>query len=85
MNNHVVTEQDDRERDDEGNFTNRVSDDEIVEFVRKTLMCTTGNVADEFSYSQRGAYRRLDQLVEVDRLEKQKAGASNVWTVVDED
>lgn len=76
---------DDRDRDDEGNFTKKVTDDEIVEFVSGTAMCTTGNVADEFGYTQQGAYRRLKQLVEDGRLDKQMAGASNVWTAGDED
>lgn len=80
-----MTEEDERERDDEGNFTNKVPDGEIVEFVQDTSMCTTGDVGEAFGYSQRGAYHRLDQLVDDGRLEKQKAGASNVWTVVDKD
>lgn len=77
---NTVTE---RERDKDGNFTTRVSDDEIVTFVRETKRCTTAKVADEFYDSPQGADYRLRKLKDAGRVENEKVGRTNVWHAVD--
>lgn len=81
-----MTERDgknERDRDDEGNFSPRVDDDVIVEFVRETPTCTTTKIAEEFGYSQQGADYRLRQLKEAGRVDDvESIGRTNVWVVV---
>lgn len=74
----------DRDRDEEGNFESRVSDDELLEFVASTPNCTATKVAEEFGYETRqGAGYRLRQLEasgEVRAIEE--IGSAKVWDVV---
>lgn len=76
-----------KKRDEEsGQFTETVSDDEIIEFVREhTGGTTTSDVAEHVGWEHATAYRRLKKLEGEDRIKSRDVGGSLLWSVAEED
>lgn len=69
-----------KERDEtSGRYTEAVSDDDIVDYVRERGGVTTSDVATEFDYERPSAYRRLKALEDNDRVTARKIGNSLLW------
>lgn len=69
-----------KDRDEEsGRYTETVSDNEIVEFVRTQGGASTSDVATEFDYKRPSAYRRLKKLEEKGRVTSREVGNSLLW------
>lgn len=71
-----------KERDKAGRYTESVSDDEIVDYVRERGGVTTSDVAAEFDYERPTAYRRLKALEEKERVTARTIGNSLLWEAV---
>ncbi|WP_433631265.1 transcriptional regulator [Halomicrococcus sp. NG-SE-24] len=73
-----------KERDEEsGQYTESVSDDEILAFLDNQNGAGTVDVADAFDYKQPTAYRRLKRLEDEDRVTGRKIGGSLLWETID--
>ena len=72
----------DRDRDDSGQFETRVSLENILEegFGTNEPRSTT-EIADQFDLSQSGAYAKLNELADQEKIEKKKLGGYKgvVW------
>lgn len=66
-------------RNDDGRFTPRQTDEDILEAVRTHEPAATSEVASEISVSRQAADYRLRKLLDEDRVSKKKIGASLVW------
>ncbi|WP_227357690.1 hypothetical protein [Haladaptatus salinisoli] len=74
-----------KERDEEsGQYTQTVSDDELVAFLSEQGGAGTSEVASAFDYKQPTVYRRLKRLEEDDRVISRKIGGSLLWEVDNE-
>lgn len=74
-----------KNRDEEsGQFTESVSDDEILEFLAEENGAGTTDVAKAFDYKQPTAYRRLKSLEEDGLVTSRKVGGSLFWMIGDE-
>lgn len=73
-----------KNRDEEsGEFTESVSDAEILEFLVEENGAGTTDVAEAFDYKQPTAYRRLKSLEDDDRVISRKIGGSLFWEADD--
>jgi predicted ArsR family transcriptional regulator len=64
-----------------GPFKERVSDEEILEYIKQEEVVTTQEVAEHFSYHLQTARRRLKSLEQEGELEVKDAGKRFVWWV----
>jgi len=69
-----------KDRDEEsGQYTETVSDDEILAYLDEEDGAGTTDVADAFDYQQPTAYRRLKRLEEDGLVTSRKVGGSLFW------
>lgn len=69
-----------KERDEKsGRYTESVTDDEIVGYIRERGGVATSDVATEFDYERPSAYRRLKALEEAGDVEAREIGNSLLW------
>lgn len=69
-----------KERDESsGKYTQAVTDEEILEYVRERGGVPTSDVAEHFDYERPSAYRRLKSLEDDDRVESRQIGNSLLW------
>lgn len=77
------------ERNNGGMFVSDVSDDDVMDFIdrgAKRPFVTTSRIAGRFGFDQSTAYRRLQRLVDEERLNKESVGANAVvWWPAEED
>lgn len=66
---------------DSGQFESDSPDDALIDFIRSAQNCSSGDVADEFGFSRRNALERLRGLEADGKLDSEKIGNTNVWTV----
>lgn len=69
------------EEERSGPFEERVSDEEILEFIDKEEVVTTKEVADEFEYHIQTARRRLKELHQEGEIRQKDAGKRLVWWI----
>lgn len=75
-----------KNRDEEsGQYTETVTDDEILAYLSKQNGVGTIDIADQFDYEQPSAYRRLKQLEDEGRVTNRKIGGSLFWETVDQE
>jgi len=67
-----------------GPFEERVSDEEILEFIKKEEVVTTREVAEHFDYHLQTARRRLKSLEQDGELKMKDVGKRFVWWVSQE-
>lgn len=72
---------DDRERDESGQFEPEYTDDEIIQAVQLSEPAGTQEVADELGIARQSADYRLRKLLEQGRVKKKKIGNSLAWSV----
>lgn len=72
---------DDRERDESGQFEVEHTDDEIIQAVRLNEPAGTQEVADELGIARQSADYRLRKLLNQGRVEKKMIGNSLAWEV----
>ncbi|MDS0477910.1 hypothetical protein [Natrinema sp. 1APR25-10V2] len=77
-------ERGDLDRTESGEYTKRVTDDEIVAAVRTHEPAATSEVGDEVGMTRQGADRRLRQLRDEGRVNSKKIAKSLVWFVDDD-
>jgi len=71
-----------KDRDEEsGQYTESVSDDEILAYLNEEDGAGTTDVADAFDYQQPTAYRRLKNLEEKGKVRSRKIGGSLFWEI----
>ena len=73
------------DRSDDGRFTERSSDEDVLDATREHSPAATSEVADELGVTRQAADYRLRKLRDEDRVASKKIGASLVWYVPDED
>jgi predicted transcriptional regulator of viral defense system len=73
------------ERDDDGQFTARVPDEEILDAVRDLEPTGTVDVGEAVGLRRQNAGYRLRRLEEAGRLDSVKIGGALVWSVPDGD
>lgn len=66
-----------------GQYTESVSDDEILKYLAEANGAGTTDVADAFDYKQPTAYRRLKDLEEGGEVTSRKIGGSLFWETAD--
>jgi DNA-binding transcriptional regulator YhcF (GntR family) len=69
------------DRDDEGKFNREYPDEDFISAVQTLPVASTQNVADEVGCSYDLAYRRLQNLEEVGKVEQEAVGGSFVWMI----
>lgn len=70
----------DRERNDQGRYTEQVSVDDVLRLFDGGEPLTAGEVADAFDISNRAALNKLDELHERGEIERKEVGArAVVW------
>lgn len=75
-----------KDRDeDSGQYTEVVSDDEFLDFLRKQGGAGTSDVADAFGYERPTAYRRLKRLEEDGKVTSQEIGNSLLWELANDE
>lgn len=74
---------DDRERDESGQFEAEHTDDEIIQAVRLNEPAGTQEVADELEIARQSADYRLRRLLDQGRVEKKMIGNSLAWEVTE--
>ena len=68
------------ERDDRGQYTEKVSLDDVRAFFERSEPHTAGEIADELGVTNRTALNKLDTLHEQDEIQRKKVGArAVVW------
>jgi len=72
------------ERDDDGQFTARVPDEEILDAVRDLEPTGTVDVGEAVGLRRQNAGYRLRRLEEAGRLDSMKIGGALVWSVPDD-
>lgn len=73
-----------KNRDEEsGQYTEAVTDDEILAYLSNKNGAGTTDVADHFDYKQPSAYRRLKRLEDEGRVTSREIGGSLLWEAVD--
>lgn len=70
--------------DSDGPFEERVSDEEILEFVEREEVVTTKEVAERFDYHLQTARRRLKSLGTEGGLNQKDVGKRFVWWIREE-
>ena len=71
-----------KDRDPEsGQFTEVVTDDELLAFLEESGGASTTEVASEFDYERPTAYRRLKELREQSVVTSREVGNSLLWMV----
>ena len=65
---------------DEEKQSHRYSDEDVIEAVRNVDTATTKAIADELGCSRSGAYQRLTQLRDEDRVSSTEVGNSLLWS-----
>jgi hypothetical protein len=70
-----------KDRDEEGKYSETYPDSSFFEAVQELPVASTQNVAEEVGCSYDLAYRRLGDLVEDGRLEREEVGNSFVYYV----
>lgn len=74
-----------KNRDEEsGQYTETVTDDEIIAYLSDQNGAGTTDVADHFDYKQPSAYRRLKRLEDEGRVTSRKIGGSLLWSVAED-
>jgi len=68
-----------RSRDETGQYTGEVTDDDVVAAVRAHDPAATSEIGDELGVSRQAADRRLRTLRDDGRVSSKKIGASLVW------
>lgn len=66
-----------------GPFEKQVSDNEILEFIKRKEVVTTKEVADEFGYHIQTARRRLKALHQEGEIRQKDVGKRFVWWISD--
>lgn len=74
-----------KDRDESGQFTEVVSDDDIVAFLQNTDGASTVEVADHFEYKRPTAYRRLRDIEDEGRVQSREVGNSLLWMATQSD
>lgn len=74
---------DERERDEDGKYTPKHSDEDIIQAVKRLEPASTQEVADELGVARQSADYRLRQLSKADLIQKQKIGNSLAWSVME--
>jgi predicted HTH transcriptional regulator len=72
---------DDRERNEEGQYTPAYSDEEIVDAVKKNEPASTQEIAAEFDMARQSADYRLRKLADQGVINKNKIGNSLSWSI----
>lgn len=75
---------DDRERDESGQFESEYTDQEIIQAVRLSEPAGTQEVADELGIARQSVDYRLRKLLDQGRVKKKKIGNSLAWSVSEE-
>ena len=75
----VAKDDNGRWHDQNGKYTPAASDAEILAYLSDTGGAGTTDVADEFSYEQPTAYRRLRELEDQGRVTSRQIGGSLLW------
>lgn len=70
-----------RERDQDGKFESKYSDEDIINAVRKHEPAATSEVAETLGMARQSADYRLRRLLEENRVSKKKVGNSLIWFV----
>jgi hypothetical protein len=73
------------ERDDDGQFTPQVPDEEILDAVRDLELAGTVDVGEAVGLRRQNAGYRLRRLAEAGRVNRSKVGGALVWSVPDGD
>ena len=68
-----------KQRDDSGQFSSEVTDDDILAAVRAHEPAATSEIAGEVGMSRQGTDRRLRRLRDAGRVSSKKIAASLVW------
>jgi predicted transcriptional regulator len=73
------------ERDEDGQFTARVPDEEILDAVRDLEPAGTADVGEAVGLARQNADYRLRRLEEAGCVDRQKIGPTLVWSIADGD
>jgi len=73
------------DRDDSGKYSQEYPDSAFVSAVRDLPVASTQNVADEVDCSYDLAYRRLGDLFEEEKIEREEVGNSFVYYIPEQD
>lgn len=71
----------DRERNEGGQFKPEYTDEEVIDAVRAHEPAGTKEVADKLGIARQSADYRLRRLLDEGRVSKKKVGNSLVWSV----
>lgn len=67
------------ERDDEGKFTKKVTDKELINTIKNQDLPSTTDIAKKVGMDQSNAYRRLKKLEEQNKVKSEKIGQTLIW------
>ena len=84
MGSDCENQNNNRQRNDRGQFRSEHPDQEFLDLVAENQPATTKEVADGIGCSRRNADYRLRRLADDGRVSKKKAGTSLVWMVENE-
>ena len=79
MNESTGTVNDKKERDEDGRFEPKHSDEAVLEAVRNHEPAGTQEIADELGIARQSADYRLRNLLNEGRVSKKKIGNSLAW------
>ena len=72
------------ERDEDGQFSEQVPDEEILDAVRDLELAGTVDVGEAVGLRRQNAGYRLRRLAEAGRVNKSKVGGALVWSLPDD-
>lgn len=75
----IMVDEQDRNRD--GEFTETVTDEEVLQAVQKNEPAGTNEVAEDLGIARQSADYRLRNLLDDGRVTKKKIGHTLVWSV----